>query len=134
MTYEIVLSDCARYVIFRPNKIGRVLEEFMRRRTAIIDFSDEHGVDNILMDYRGTSLSVEPGFFGAALAEPGIKAKRKRRVAVLLSIGDPSHSIFVAASLADMLAATGHDACRFLDHAEAVSWLVNSASAPATSG
>lgn len=123
MGFELALSEDKRFVIFKPQEIGSSLDVFVRRRAAIGAFADKHGVNSILMDYRGRKLSLDPGFFEAALTSPRLKLKNHWRVAILVSLDVPQHSIELATGLADILNAMGQDARNFLDLAAAVLWL-----------
>ena len=123
MGFELALSEDKHFVIFTPQEIGGALDVFVRRRTAIGAFADKHGLNSILMDYRGRKLSLDPGFLEAALTSPRLKLKNHWRVAILVSLDVPQHSIELATGLADILNAMGQDARKFFDLADAARWL-----------
>jgi hypothetical protein len=131
--YDLRLSECKRFVIFRPQDVADDPDEFTRRRVATGKFALENGVSSILMDYRDVALPISQGFYDAFLNARELRVKGAWRIAVLVSRSSVPYSKELARGLTVMLEAIGQDAAKFIDHPAAVEWLV-AESAHATAG
>jgi hypothetical protein len=122
--FDVSISEDKRFVIYRPDTIGGALEDFVRRRQAVRALAEQHDVKRVLLDYRGKTLSVNAGFFEAALSGPRLRSELDWRIAVVISIDAPSHSIELAHSLSEFLRAMKQEARTFYDYSEASDWLM----------
>lgn len=123
MGYDLRLSECKQFVIFRPDEVSDNPEEFIRRRFATGKFALEHGVTRVLMDYREVALPISKGFYEAFLSARELRVRGTWRIAVLVSPRSASYSEELAYGLAGLLEAIGQDAEKFTDHSAAVEWL-----------
>lgn len=121
---DIALSADGRYVIYRPDTVGAAFEQFVRRRNAIREAAEQHGVKRVLLDYRGKTLSVSGGFFEAALAGPRLRSDHDWRIAVVVSMDAPTHAIELAQTLSEFLRAMRQESRTFFSFPDARDWLL----------
>ena len=123
MGYDLRLSECKQFVIFRPDEVSDNPEEFTRRRFATGEFALAHAATRILMDYRGVALPISKGFYEAFLNARELRVRGTWRIAMLVSPRSASYSEELARGLVELLGAIGQHAEKFTDHAAAVDWL-----------
>ena len=123
MGYDLRLSECKQFVIFRPDEVSDDPDEFTRRRFATGKFALEHAVTRVLMDYREVALPIAKGFFEAFLNARELRVRGAWRIAVLVSPRSASYSKELARGLIGLLEAIGQDAEKFTDYSAAVDWL-----------
>ena len=123
MGYDLRLSECKQFVIFRPDEVSDNPDEFTRRRFATGKFALENGVTRILMDYRDVSLPISKGFFEVFLSARELRVRGTWRIAVLVSPRSESYSKELARGLTGLLEAIGQHAEKFTDDFAAADWL-----------
>jgi hypothetical protein len=123
MGYDLRLSDCKQFVMFRPDEVSDNPDEFTRRRFATGKFALEHGVTRVLLDYREVALPISEGFFESFLNAHALRARGTWRIAVLVSPHSASYSKELARGLIGLLDALGQHAEKFTDYSAATGWL-----------
>lgn len=124
MDYEICLSTCSRYVLYRPHVLSQTTEQILARQKELGAFARTHGTNRILVDFSGFTLPVtykldETLFKLRPAFKPG-----RWRFALVSSMGVPTYSNEMVSGYAEILEALGQRAAHFSDVDDAVAWLV----------
>ena len=125
MPYELKLSSNGTFVTFRPNVMGKTLDDSVERIGALGDFADHHGTSKILFDFRNGLAPIDAELYDAAFASPHLKVKGKWRVALITSFAAPSYNARVIEVASAFLDGLGQTAKHFYDYDEAVAWLTD---------
>ena len=123
MDYSLSIAESGKFVIYRPEKVVEKYEAFVHRFHAASEFADRHHLTRFLLDFREQALSLDSGFFRAAVGEPALKSPRKWRLAILIAPASSAQAIETAAGYAEVFQSFQQESKHFLSLAEASAWL-----------